>query len=115
MCPLIHLSPGQIWQSIPNCLEDNSKGQRKQTVEKMYLAFPSLPLERRQQHLLTWPYLSQMLEGTSYFHNSTTCISFIFCSDISPELAPCSLTLHFYPVCTRLSPEAWVMIYWPST
>lgn len=76
---------------------------------------PSPSLERRQQHLLTWPYLSQMLEGTGYFDNSTTCISFIFCSNISPQLAPNSLTLHFYPVRTRLSPEAWVMVYWPST
>lgn len=54
--------------------------------------FPHLSLERRQ-HLLTWPYLSQMLEGTGYFDNSTTCISFIFCSNISPQLSPCSLTL----------------------
>lgn len=37
LCPLIPPSPGQTWQLILNCLEDNSKGQHKQTVEKMYL------------------------------------------------------------------------------
>lgn len=26
-----------------------------------------------------------------------------------------SLPLHFCPVRTRLSPDAWVMVYWPST
>lgn len=76
LCPLGRLSPGQIWQLILERLEDNAKGQPK----------PPLFLEGRQQHLLTWPYLSQMLEGTGYFDNST-CISFIFCSNISPQPA----------------------------
>lgn len=115
-CPLICFSPGQIWQLIPNSPEDNSKGQRKQTVEKMYLSFSSLSSERRQQHLLTLPYLPQTLEGTSFIYNSTPCISFTFCLNISPELAPLPSHSPFPPsVQPGLSPEVWVMVYWPCT
>lgn len=66
--------------------------------------------ERRQQHLLTWPYLSQMLEGTGYFNNSATCISFIFCSNTilsyRPTLSPSIPSI----VRIRPSPEVWVMV-----
>lgn len=47
----------------------------------------------------------KMLEGTGSSDNSTTCISFIFCSNISPRLAP-PLSLSVCTACTRLSPEA---------
>lgn len=43
LCPLIRFSHGQIGQLILNCLEENSKGQREQTVEKMlFSSFSSL-------------------------------------------------------------------------
>lgn len=44
------------------------KRSAQQTLEKNA---PFLSLERRQQQLLTWPYLSQMLQGTGYCINST--------------------------------------------
>lgn len=88
MCPIVRLSLGQIWQLILNCLEDDSKrSAQADSWENAPFLSPRLSSGRRQQHLLTWPYLSQALEGTGYFDNSSACISFIF------ELAPTSLSL----------------------
>ena len=88
MCPIVRLSLGQIWQLILNCPEDDSK--RSAQADSWENA-PFLPLRlssgRRQQHLLTWPYLSQALEGIGYSDNSSACISFIF------EPTPKSLSL----------------------
>lgn len=49
-----------------------------------------LSFGRRQQHLLTWPYLPRLLEGTGYFDNST-CNSFRFL----PEHQSSTASLHF--------------------
>ena len=117
MCSLIRLSPGQIWQLILNCLEDNSKGQRKQTVGKMHLSsIPLLSLEidnntcwRGLISLKCWKAQATSTIAPLVFHLFSARTSVL---GWPPTL---SLPLQFCPVRTRLSPDAWVMVYWPST
>lgn len=116
MCPLIRISPGQIWQLILNCLEDNSKGQRKQTVEKMHLS--SLPLSPwKEDNNTRWRGLISLKCWKAQATSTIAPLVFHLFSARTSVLSwpPNSLTLHFYPVRTRLSPETWVMVYWPST
>lgn len=100
--PLMCLMFAPHWPLTLNCLEDNWKGQFKQTVEKMHLSSPLLG--KTTTTLLTWPYLSQTPEGRVYFDKSTTCISFIFCHNISPQLAAAlslSVSTHHTPRCPQ--------------
>lgn len=75
--------------------------------------FHALSLERRQQQLLTWPYRSQMLQGTFYCINSTPCF-FLLESSVGP------LDSKFLPMCTSLLPKMWSLygftkhICWPD-
>lgn len=105
------LSLWQVWQLILNCLKDNSKGQRKQTVEKMYIPLLSPwkdDITTSSRGLISprcWEAEATLTIAALVFH---------FFSAVASALS-WPPTLSTSTPHTGLSPEAWVMVYWPST
>lgn len=99
MCPLRCISLGQIWQLILYCLRGRfEKGQRR----------PALSLEgRKEDSNSCWRGLI-FLKRWKAPDTLTIALVFHLFSALTSVLSwPLTLySLHFCPVCTRLSPEA---------
>lgn len=106
--PLTRFSSGQNWQLILNCLEDISKGQSEQTVEKMHLS----SLCGKTTTTLADVVLSLSTAGRRGLLQQKNHLYFIYFPPKHPSSAGPS---HSALLPIILSPEVQVIVFSPST